>query len=212
MRLVFWTFADDCIYDFMASNLTLRALSHDYRFITLCSGERTKALLDERYKTEQIWCENNLLKKGDALLQHLKDDASFDALVKIDMDALVLNRPLLLQTIEEHLRPGLLIGNYRKRNRLLDMPTVPGYIRGGCNVLSASLLKDMPAIHAEGRDRFDFDVYYNYAVQCAGGSLLDKPLFELNPRWTGKTPVWHPPKNDKYRHFSANMSMKHFVI
>ncbi len=186
MRVIFWTLVDDVLSEYIELNKPLQDISKKYELYAMCSGEKSIDLIKKNYVANIIETVNDVRLKGKALFEVLKKRDDYDVLIKIDLDALVLDVNKLLLEIESHILPMTIMGNLRRSF------TGRMYIRGGCHAVHRTVIdKIQMKIPVE---KTGFDNPYNIAVLETGACQIDHHLFEICDNPTGNFPVWHPPK------------------
>lgn len=186
MKLIFWTLVDDVLIDYFPLNKPLQDLSREYELYMMCSGDKSIQSAKQHYNINIIRTENDVRLKGKVLFDNLKKRSDYDVLVKIDLDAVILDLPKLVSEIETFVNPMTIVGNQRRSasGRM--------YIRGGCNATHRTVIDriEMEVPNAPT----GFDNPFNIAVLKTGATQINHPLFEICDKPTGNSPVWHPPK------------------
>lgn len=181
LRPVFWTGAADIVSDYLIHNRRLQAISQQYPLYVVYSG-RSDYLEGCFPNAFLIPCENEWKSKLIQMYRELKD-CDCDFVIRFCPDAIIKDVDWLLRRIAEGTQglPDTAVGNQANFNGVV-------YIRGGCNATPMSLFHKL---NLGSSDR-DYDTWYTLAIQAAGGHIRDWPLFEINDRYTGQMPVWHP--------------------
>lgn len=185
-NILFWTFVDPIIGEFVKANKQFQRIADLHDCIFLCSEESDKELIKDLYGDHKcLITKNNLQLKGKELLEHVEN---VDALIKLDLDAVVMSYDWLLKEIEDALE-----GDDGLYGNMKHDPTQT-YIRGAFNILTGDLINTtrIEIDETVPCGVMNFDYVYSRAV--GEENLKDRKLFELNGFYQGKAPVWHPPK------------------
>jgi len=186
IRPIFWTGSADCVSDYLVANKRLQAISSQHPLYILYSGE--DGYLRRCYPDAVLVpCQNEWKAKACKVFSYLKERDDFDVVIRFCPDAVIKDVTWLLQLVEQGMcgRFDVAVGN---KAFFADV----WYLRGACNATPRSVVGRMSLVPS---DR-DYDTWYSLAVEAAGGKLNDWPLFEINNRYTGKCPVWHPTQYD----------------
>lgn len=186
MKLIFWTLVDDILADYLPLNKPLQDLSKKYELYMLCSGNKSIKLSKQYYKSNIIVTHNDVRFKGKKLFENLKTRSDYDVLVKIDLDAIILDLPKLISEIESNIKPMTIVGNQR------ESYTGRKYIRGGCNATHRTVIDKI--VMEVPTQPTGFDNPFNMGVLRAGATQINHHLFEICDIPTGNFPVWHPSK------------------
>ena len=183
-KILWWACADDIINQYIRYNLPLRKLAEQHECYFMCSGTSYKLLHKLYPDAHVIECANNYLLKGKLLFDTLKQRDDYQYLVRLDFDALIMDLPRLVSDIE---------ATVQNRHAIAGNPAIgkaETHIRGACMVMSRSVVDaiDLP-VDMKSKS---FDEGFSVAAEKAHAEIIRHPFFELNEKWTGKYPVWHP--------------------
>ena len=199
MKPIFWTGSADIVSEYFVANKRLQEISQLYPLYILYSGKVD--YLEEHYpKAILIPCENEWKAKACTVLHFLKDRYDFDVAIRFCPDTIIKDRVRLLQLIEE----GMVGENIAVGNKAFFAKA--WYLRGACNATPKSVIQKMVLTPS---DR-DYDTWYSLAIESAGGVLKDWPLFEINDKYTGTFPVWHPTQYE-YGHRDMHVRFQVFL-
>lgn len=190
MKYIFWVSVDDVLKDFIIGNKMLQYISQHFELVAMCSGEKSHEWMSKYYRCASVFfMENSLQAKGDEFIRRfIQPICVHDYVVRVDMDAIIMNPIWLLKRIEENVDP--------KKKILAGNPPVfehESHIRGGCNVTTGVTFQQFCMI-MDGNP-MAYDEAYTRSVVVAGGEILPLEIFEINNEYTGKCPVWHPDKS-----------------
>ena len=200
LRPIFWTGAADCVADYYIHNRRLQAISQRFPLYIVYSG-RSDYLTKYYPNATLIPCENEWKAKLIRVHGVLKVRDDYDYVVRFCPDAIIKDVDWLLRRIEEGTQgfSTTAVGNQATFNGVV-------YLRGGCNATPMSVFQKLnPGVS----DR-DYDTWYTLAIQAAGGQIRDWPLFEINVKYTGQMPVWHPTQYD-HGHRDLKVRLQTFV-
>lgn len=180
--MIFWTFVDEVIEDFVRENKSFQKIAEKYDCYFICTTESDADLVRKYYKKSHfLFEENDLQKKGIKFFDNLPEA---NWMVKLDMDALVMNLKWLRKEIQatETCR-GIVKEDLRQT-----------YIRGGCNVVVGDVARriTLKADYGVPGGKMNFDYILGKALE--GIEMENRKLFEIGKEYQGKAPVWHPPK------------------
>ena len=208
MKFIFWTNSWDAGTEYLEKNISLQDISQKHDFYFMNSGAKSEEAIKKLYNGKCINCENDKAVKGDVLFKELAS-VSYDVLIRIDLDAIIFDLDGLLRKIEENTagEGHFVLGNTKKfRGRRTTNKKYRGikYVRGACNATSKSVIDKIDMITEENAG---FDIPYAMSFHKTGCKLLSCKLFEINKKYTGKHPVWHPTGKgaEKFRIFSREI-------
>ena len=193
MKFIFWTNSWDGGAEYLEKNTSLQDISQKHDFYFMNSGDKSEQIIKNLYNGKCINCENDKAIKGKVLFEELKD-VSYDVLIRIDLDAIIFDLDRLLLKIENSITEDKLcvLGNTKrfvgrkqgnKKYRGIE------YVRGACNAASKNVIDKINMITEE---KAGFDIPYAMSFHKMNCKLVSCKLFELNNKYTGKYPVWHP--------------------
>jgi hypothetical protein len=206
MKLIFWTnIYDGGGIEYIEKNQSLIDLSQKHEIFGMANGKKCQETMKHLYnRVTTIECINDRAAKGKAIFDHFKGRDDYDFLIRIDLDAIVFDLNRLETAIEKNmLGKHAVMGNTktfygrRKENKKYRGTK---YVRGACNVASRSVVEAIEMITDENAG---FDIPFAMSFKGTGCEVISNKLFELNKRYTGKRPVWHPPYKgtEKLRYF-----------
>lgn len=186
MKAVIWTSADPKVWFYLENNKALQAI--DAPLYLICSRGQGPLTTAERAaqlypRAKIIECKNNLTLKGKLAIEAIRAEMEYDVVIRVDLDAIIVNLGILLDMCRQHVfGRHILMGNLRKN----------GCIRGGCHATSRTVIEaiDMPVNPNPRR----FDQTYLDAVLKTGATVTPIDCFESSGWYSGRCPVWHPPK------------------
>ena len=208
MKPIFWTNSWDAGTEYLELNKSLQDISNKYPFYFMNSGEKSEEVIKNMYNGICVNCENDKAVKGKVLFDSLKGKEDYDCLIRIDLDAIVFDLDKLLSKIETHIMSEhAVLGNTKTFNgRKATNRKYRGikYVRGACNAASRSVIDKIDMITEENAG---FDIPYAMSFHKTNCKLMSCNLFEINKKYTGKYPVWHPVYKgaDKLRIFSREI-------
>ena len=190
MKYLFWVSVDDILEDFIIGNKMLQYISRVFPFVAVCSGEKSHEWISKYYGGSFFaGCPNDLQAKGIAIIDFVQHAGDIDYVVRVDMDAIVMNPIWLIKRIED---------NVNRHHRILAGNPAVGsgetHIRGGCNVTTGRAFDGFNM--TPSGNPMDFDEVYTAALEASGCEKLALELFEINKDYTGRCPVWHPNKTE----------------
>lgn len=191
-KLAWYTLLDECNFDYLKLNKSIVDVDKNfplYVVSSVVSEDEVRYFLPNAIVIEVS--ENNVLKKFNALLD-VVEGTEAEVLVKIDLDAIVFDLGKVAK-MASSVQEGQHAGNLR---------VVRGieYVRGGCSACHLSALSGF-RIEVDGAYP-GLDITLGEQLDC---ERVDLPMFEISPVYTGKAPVWHPPKSNKLDHFKSQI-------
>jgi len=199
-RPIFWTGAADCVADFFIHNRYLQNIANQHPLYILYSGERD--YLDQYYPNAICEpCENVWQAKAIKLFNILKTRDDFDVLIRFCPDAMIKNVDKLFNSIENGMTDEKTVLGNKEQNLGFT------YLRGGCNATPKALVHKMKFQSLEE----GYDYWYSILLEEAGGVLKNWPLFEINNKYTGEFPVWHPRQNFEAGKEDYPIRLKYFI-
>lgn len=182
--IIFWTFVDISNIEFAIANKFLQEISKDYKCYFICSGNIGEIIKKYYCDPQIIESENNIQLKGELFYNRIKKE-KFDVLIKVDVDALILDKGRLFNAVKNLEREAM---------GVVHSSVYGNYIRGGCNAVDQKAVKDINIKESSYFNKNEFDFIFALAIKKAKIKIIDYPLFEVSENWTGNVPVWHPPK------------------
>jgi len=206
MKYLFWVSVDDILKDFIIGNKMLQYVSKIFPFVAVCSGEESHKWISRYYGGSfHTGLPNDLQIKGYTIIRLIQGSSdTFDYIVRIDMDAIIMNPIWLIKRIED---------NVNRHHRIIaGNPAIfnhESHIRGGCNVTTGRALENFQ-LHPYGNP-MAFDEIYTRQLVANGVIKQELEIFEINNYYTGKCPVWHPDKspyiNDPVEYLAARFEI-----
>jgi hypothetical protein len=191
-RFVFWTPVDPCVESFVRSNESLHGVSRSHPYVFACSNGIDTVIRETcGNHALTINTENDMKGKGTAVFDLMKT-MDFDICIRVDADAIIFDLPRLLD-----------MASATGPKQLLGWEVKPGRVRGGCHAVGAQVVRNLPPL-GEGPN---FDKAMSTNTTAIGGEILHCKFFEMNYRYTGECPVWHPKKSEKTTLFDEHMEM-----
>lgn len=205
-RILFWSPATDSLKFYWLQNISLWSIK-EYLLIGDNSMNKQEWIDKNPQLTYVSLDVNDMLIKADyAFNLALSQKKDWDFLVKIDLDALLLDYGKLVQMLTECLNQKAFIGVFKKRKEC-----EPGessiYIRGGCQAFSRSLIERMVAnpcshIGIKAQHLDTYMIKWFDSLTDPDKILVSKELFTItSPRKEVLSPVWHPKKKAKREAF-----------
>jgi hypothetical protein len=186
MKPIFWTGTANHISDYLIHNKRLRDLSNRFPLYVVYSG--TSEYLKTYYpKATIIKCENEWMKKAVRVHEAICLRSEYDVVIRFCPDTIIKDVDTLIRMIETAMagNPMMFVGNVAKFKGIT-------YLRGACNSTPRAVFEKLVLKPSDT----DYDTWYSTAVVAAGGVMKDVSLFEINNKYTGKLPVWHPTQYD----------------
>lgn len=171
---VIYTFADICNAKYLC-NTSLKDLPTPIHF--LCSNGVENQVIVNFPDAIILETENHMQNK---FINFLKQFTDTTKLVKIDLDAVIFDKQKFIQEIEDTNQ-----NEFRGNLRTVKRGT---YIRGGFNCIWSQELFKIN-LQPSGNP-MDVDIWL--ALQLKETQLINRPYFEINNKYTGTAPVWHP--------------------
>jgi len=210
-RLIFWISVHSKIIKYFDANVCLHRLCDKFPVYLMCSGKVQGVPCNEyvasRCNAICMQSQNNMTLKGKLLFDELKSRNDYDAVVRTDLDALVI-KPRLLVSMAKRFVVGkhVVMGNVIKVLANKKTKARTELLRGAGHITSKSVIDAIDMI-VRNRVR-GFDTPYFASVRRTGATIVRRNCFELGPRYSGKLPIWHPPKHKdpkKYRIFTKQV-------
>ena len=191
-RFVFWSPVDPCVEFFLENNESLHAVSRTFPYVFACSNG-IDALVREKCSGHAVTIdmENDMRAKGTAVFDLMKK-MDFDICIRVDADAIIFDLPRLLG-----------MASATRPNQLLGWEVKAGRVRGGCHACGAEIIRNIAPLGAGP----NFDATMAKRIRAMGAEVLHCKFFEMNYRYTGECPVWHPKKSAKTSLFEEHMEM-----
>ena len=191
-RFVFWSPVDPCVESFLRNNDSLHAVSRSYPYVFACSNG-IDGLVREKCGSHAVTInmENDMKRKGTAVFDLMKK-MDFDICVRVDADAIIFDLPRLLR-----------MASATGPRQFLGWEVKVGRVRGGCHAVGAEIVRNIAPL-GEGPN---FDAAMSKNTRAMGGEILHCKFFEMNYRYTGECPVWHPRKSAKASLFDEHIEM-----
>lgn len=189
--MVFYTFLDFVNLNYFQLNDSLKQIEYPLYFLTSNLDEE---VIKEKFPSAHVLItENNMQWKFINFVR--KTNAKF--IVKIDLDAIIFDYPLLMSKISQ-IKEGEILGNLKGTKQRC-------WVRGGCNAIWSQDLVNL--IPESSGNTMDVDIWLSKGLQKSGMKLVDEPLFEQSrSRFSDKLPVWHPEQSkDKMNQFKKEL-------
>jgi len=185
--MVFYTFLDKCNLEYFLLNDSISQVQYPLYFLTSNVDEE---VIREKFPSAHVLItDNNMQWKFINFVR--KTNAKF--IVKIDLDAIIFNYPLLLKKISQ-IKEGEILGNLKGTKQRC-------WIRGGCNAIWSQDLVNL--IPESSGNYMDVDIWLSKGLKL---KKVDCHLFEQSTKWSGTEPVWHPPQSkDKMKCFKEEL-------
>jgi hypothetical protein len=189
-KYIFWSQIDDSIIDFPMSNKPMQEISNQYPVYFVYSGSRCKKVLLPYYpKATFLHCDKNCnITKTKILFDFLKKTCDYDVLIRTCCDAIIFDVDWLLKTLDNEM--------YQKHAIIGNKVKVLGYIRGGCNALSKSVVDKINISLKDIKSNASFDLFLSGVALSAGAETIHYDLFGCFEESIGKFPVIHPDRTD----------------
>ena len=192
MKLIFWTNIYDGGLGYLEHNTSLQNLSKTQEMYFMSNGNKCVEMATSLYNGDIIDCPNDKAVKGKVLFDVLKGRKDYDALVRVDLDAIVIQPDKLIDMIATNLSDNhAILGHVKKfRGRKPENKEFRGitYVRGPCNATSRSVIDqiDMDVSFKAG-----FDIPYAISFHKTKCKMINCKLYEDNRNYKEVLPVWH---------------------
>ena len=207
MRFVFLQNFDPKIAKYTTNNLPLQELSKSYPTIFIASGDGS--CLNKFYHKPIIVSSkaNYQLDKLNLAIKFFSNFDNYDIIIRTCIDAVIMDFGMLKKIVEEEVDPlkPILMGNRQCQNAPDNKTNARiKWIRGGCQLWTKPMVHQLKGNTIKYKRNNDWDMPLTYEVKKRDVTIINRALFELNDKWTGVAPVWHP-KSNKFTNFMGNI-------
>jgi len=199
MKFIFWTNIYDQGIGYMEANTSFQDLSKLHETYFMATGEKCIDVAKNLYNSKIIECDNDKAIKGKVLFDTLKSRNDYDVLIRLDLDAVVLDLEGLLKRIEDNIQDHSVLGNVRRiKGKSPQKRKFRGlqYVRGPCTATTSSVIDK---IDMDISMKLGFDIPYATSFKKTGAKIISCNLYETKRSYRGNLPAWHWHKKGKHK-------------
>lgn len=193
MKFIFWTNIYDEGLRYLENNTSIQNLSKKHELYLMANGKKCVDMAKSLYQGEIIESINDKAVKGKLLFDVLKSRTDYDVLVRLDLDAVVIDSNKLINLIEpkienQHAVVGH-IKTFKGRKEWNKRFSGISYVRGPCNATSKSVIDQIEMDISF--PNAGFDIPYAISFKKTGCKFVKCALYEDRESYKGILPVWH---------------------
>ena len=202
MKFIFWTNIYDQGIGYMEANTSFQDLSKLHETYLMATGEKCQEVAKSLYNGKIIECDNDKAVKGKVLFEALKARNDYDVLIRLDLDAVVIDLEGLLKRIETNIQDHSVLGNVRKiKGKSPRKRQFKGlkYVRGPVTATTRSVIDK---IDMDVSMELGFDIPYATSFKETGAKIISCNLYETRRDYKGNLPAWHWHKKGKHKRYA----------